>query len=136
VAEREASGDFDLSIGERAEAPGEDEVSDGGAQPEPAPPEEFGEPARNGAFDAFDADTWYFEPDPPPWYRRKKALTVWLAATAAAAALVVAAVLLILRSPGTTEDTPTSAEPTAPATTASSTEPGTSRPPAPSVRLT
>jgi hypothetical protein len=66
VGEREASGDFgyltddDYSTDDPAEVPVETDVPDVDASP-----------AHNGAFDAFDADTWYFEPDPPPWYRRK-----------------------------------------------------------------
>jgi hypothetical protein len=91
VAEREASGDFDYLIGDLTEAPPDHDLSDDDdALAEPVAGEE------TGAFDAFDADTWYFEPAPPPWYRRKQALIVLIASGAAAAALVVAAVLLIV----------------------------------------
>jgi hypothetical protein len=107
VGEREASGDFDYLIGDLTEAPPQSDVSDDDDAPaEPVP-------ADTGAFDAFDADTWYFEPDPPPWYRRKQALAVLIASGAAAAALVIAAVLLIVRSPGGAEEKTTPVEPTA-----------------------
>ena len=77
-------------IGDLTEASPESDVSDDDdVLAEPVP-------ADTGAFDAFDADTWYFEPDPPPWYRRKQALIVLIATIAAAAALVIAAVLLII----------------------------------------
>jgi hypothetical protein len=130
VAEREASGDFDYLIGDPAEAPADTEVPDD-VLPAAASPDESDQaiPVRNGAFDAFDTDTWYFEPAAPPWYRRKQALTALLAAAAAASALMVATVLLVFRSPGTAEDGVTSVEPTA-STTAVSTElASTSRPP-------
>jgi hypothetical protein len=157
VAEREASGEFDYLIGDLTEAPPEAEVSDGeDAPPAPAPADEVdhapidedpvedswdepadgfwtdAEPVRDGAFDAFDANTWYFEPAPAPWYRGKQALIALIAAATAAAALVVAAVLLVFRSPGGVEDTTTSVTETAP-TTAVSTELATSsrRPPPP-----
>ena len=65
------------------------------------------EPVRDGAFDAFDSNSWYFEPAPAPWYRGKQALIALIAATTAAAALVVAAVLLVFRSPADVEDATT-----------------------------
>jgi hypothetical protein len=135
-------------------------VSDGDdAPPEPAPPVQFddhisggehpdegldedswdepadgfwteAEPVRDGAFDAFDSNTWYFEPAPAPWYRRKQALIALMATATAAAALVVAAVLLVFRSPADVEDVRTSVTETAP-TTAVSTELATSSQPAP-----
>ncbi|WP_006242710.1 hypothetical protein [Mycolicibacterium tusciae] len=90
MAEREASGDFDYLIGDLTEAsPESDGSGDDDALAEPVP-------ADTGAFNAFDANTWYFEPDPPPWYRRKQALTVLIVSGAAAAALVIAAVMLIV----------------------------------------
>ena len=52
----------------------------------------------DGAFDAFDSNSWYFEPAPAPWYRGKQALIALIAASTAAAALVVAAVLLVFQS--------------------------------------
>ncbi|MFI5506375.1 hypothetical protein ACIA48_02825 [Mycobacterium sp. NPDC051804] len=130
MAEREASGDFDYLIGDLPEAPSEAEVSDGDdALLEPVPDEHY-EPTLHvhepGTFDAFDADSWYFEPAPAPWYRRRQALTVWIVAGTAAAALVVSAVLLFVRSPGPAEDTDTTpVEPSA--TTEVSTERATSR---------
>jgi hypothetical protein len=149
VAEREASGEFDYLVGDLTEA----DWSDGDdALPEPVPPEEFdyalrdddqwddpddgfwsneAEPERNGSsFDAFDANTWYFEPAPPPWYRTKRVLTALIASVAAAAALVVSAVLLVFRSPSTTVEDSPSVAPTA-QTTAQSTQPETSAPPPP-----
>lgn len=138
MAEREASGDFDYLIGDLPEAPSDVEISDGDETLlESAPADDY-EPALHdrapGTFDAFDADTWYFEPAPEPWYRRRQTLAVWIAVGAAAAALVVSAVLLIVRSPGPEVDTTTPTE--APSTTtAVSTERTTSRvvppPPAP-----
>lgn len=91
MAEREASGDFDYLIGDLTDAPLESDVPDADdALAEPVADQD------SGSFDAFDAETWYFEPAPPPWYRRKQALTVWIVGGAAAAALVIAAVLLIV----------------------------------------
>lgn len=129
MAEREASGDFDYLIGDLTEAPSEDEVSNGDdVLLQPVPADDY-EPTLHvhqpGTFDAFDADTWYFEPAPAPWYRRRQALTGWIAVGAAAAALVISAVLLIVRSPGTEEDTITPAEPST-TTTAVTTERATS----------
>ena len=104
-------------IGDPAEASRESDVSDDDDAPaEPGPTDEFDPVSRGedtGAFDAFDADTWYFEPVPRPWYRRKQALTVLIASGAAAAVLVIAAVLLIVRSPGGAGDTSTPVESTA-----------------------
>ena len=157
MAEREASREFDYLIGDLAEPPSGTEVSNGDdAPPEPVPPDEFdytsgdetrdegpwdeaaegfwtdAEPVPEGAFNAFDSNSWYFEPAPAPWYRGKQALIALIAAAAAAAALVVAAVLLVFRSPGSVQDATTSVTETAP-TTAVSTELATSsRPPAPS----
>ncbi|MCV7302062.1 hypothetical protein H7J93_20760 [Mycobacterium barrassiae] len=133
MAEREASGDFDYLLGDLAEAPAqtaETDVVDDGAPPVPEPPDELDAtpPVRDGAFDAFDSSTWYFEPARPPWYRRRQALIAWVAAGTAAAALVVSAVVLIVRAPGSGEDNTTSVDPTAP-TTSASTEPPTSRQP-------
>ena len=113
MAEREASGDFDYLIGDLPEAPPEP-----GEESVPVPAEDDAPTLHvhePGTFDAFDADTWYFEPAPAPWYRRRQALTVWIVAGTAAAALVVSAVLLIVRSPGSVEDTDTM--PVAPSTT-------------------
>ena len=91
MAEREASGDFEYLIGDLTEAtPGSDVPDADDAPAEPVADQD------TGSFDAFDADTWYFEPAPPPWYRRPQALLVLIASAAAAAALVIAAVLLIV----------------------------------------
>jgi hypothetical protein len=148
VAEREASGEFDYLIGDLAEA---DSSSDDDALPEPVPPEDFdyamrdddqwddpddgfwsneAEADRTEPFDAFDSNTWHFEPAPPPWYRSKQALTALTAAAAAAVALVISAVLLVFR-PGTAMDETTYVTPTAPPTTAASTELATSAAPPP-----
>ncbi|OBI84168.1 hypothetical protein [Mycobacterium sp. E740] len=87
MAEREAPGDFDY-----------DEPTQAAGKP----------------FDAFDADTWYFEPAPPPWYRTRTALTMLVAAAVAAVALVVSGVLLVFRAPDEpTVETATSVRPTA-----------------------
>ncbi|MGZ8746079.1 MAG: hypothetical protein ACXWZ2_03360 [Mycobacterium sp.] len=136
MAEREASGDSDYLIGDLTEASRESDMSDDDdALAEPVPADEFDPISQGqdtGAFDAFDAETWYFEPAPPPWYRRKQALTVLIASGAATAVLVIAAVLLIVRSPGGAEDTTTPVESTATtATTATTAEFSTSRRPPP-----
>lgn len=134
MAEREASGDFDYLIGDLTEASRESDMSEGDdALAEPAGADEVDPVSQGqdtGAFNAFDADTWYFEPAPPPWYRRKQALTVLIVSGAAAVVLVIAAVLLIARSPGGEEDTTTPVESTA--TTATTAESATSsrQPPA------
>jgi len=151
VAEREAPGEFDYLIGDVTDT---DESNGDGALPEPVPPEEFdyalrdddqwddpedgfwsneAEAEHNGsfeAFDAFDTDTWRFEPAPQPWYRSKSALTALIATAAAAMALVVSAVLLVFRGPASAVEDSTSVTPTAP-TTVASTEPRTSAPPPP-----
>jgi hypothetical protein len=133
VAEREASGDFDYLLGDLTEAPPESDVPTGDNPPaERVSRVEYDAVPQahdSGAFDAFDADTWYFEPAQPPWYRRSRALAVMIAVGAAAAALVISAALLIVRSPGGAEDTTTPVESTT--TTAVSTEPTTSSEPPP-----
>jgi hypothetical protein len=132
VVEREASGDFDYLWDDPADADGltsDDEVQ---------PAEELGSPPKDPGddlwdepddsyFDAFDDNTWRFEPAPPPWYRTKQSLTAMLAASAAVAAIVVSGVLLVFRGPANTVDevtgsvtptAPTSAEPVPVATSA------------------
>jgi hypothetical protein len=162
VAEREASGDFDYLIGDLPEAPSDAEVSDGDdALLEPVPTDDYEAALHShepGTFDAFDADTWYFEPAPAPWYRRRSALIGWIGVGAAAAALVISAVLLIVRSPGaddndtttpvepstttevsTEEATSSAAPPPPPETSAEPVDPGTAetvRPPNPAPRST
>jgi hypothetical protein len=139
VAEREAPGEFDYLIGDLTEA----EVSSGDdVPPEQATPQEFDDrlpdqyqwdqpddggwveqPASDddAPFDAFDENTWYFEPAPVPWYRSKVAVTALIATAAAAIALVVSGVLLLVGGPDTAvDDSTTSVTPTAPTTVASS----------------
>jgi hypothetical protein len=138
VAEREASGEFDYLIGDLAEA----DVSNGDdafrdqvpAQDADNPPrgdyhwDEPQEPACTGddegdadrSFDAFDENTWYFEPAPAPWYRTKQAITALIATATAAIALVVSGVLLLFGGPGNSVESTTSVTPTAPSTVASS----------------
>lgn len=152
MAEREASGEFDYSFDQPG---GADDSSGDDAPREPAAPEDFDYALRDddqwddpddsfwsndaaadsaGSFDAFDTNTWYFEPAPTPWYRTKQAMTALIAAAAAAVALVVSGVLLVFRVPAPVSDeTTTSVTPTAPIapTTAPSTQLATSAPPAP-----
>ncbi|MGE2721847.1 hypothetical protein [Mycolicibacterium celeriflavum] len=96
MAQREASGDFDYLIEDEVDvADGADSGADATAgyfDPEKAP-------GRDMRFDAFDEDTWYFEPAPPPWYRTKFTLGVLIAAAIAAVALVVSVVLLVVHTP-------------------------------------
>ncbi|KUI19745.1 hypothetical protein AU193_07510 [Mycobacterium sp. GA-1285] len=97
MARREVSGDFDYRKEESVDValaaePGTEtdvEVFD----PEKAP-------GRDMTFDAFDEDTWYFEPAPPPWYRTKRNAGVLVVTACAAIALVVSGVLLVFRTPG------------------------------------
>ena len=92
---------------------------------------EHDEGHADGPFDAFDENTWYFEPAPVPWYRSKLGVTALIATVAAASALVVSGVLLLFRGPDTAvDDATTSVTPTAPTTVASS-ESETSEPPPP-----
>lgn len=92
-----------------------------------------GEPehSTDGAFDAFDDSTWYFEPAPAPWYQRKQALTAIIATTAAAIAIVVSGVLLVFRGSTDTVESTTSVTPTAPSTVASSPSQTSPQPPPP-----
>jgi hypothetical protein len=149
VAEREASGEFDYLMGDLTEA----EVSSGDdVPPEQATPQELDDRQPgdyhwdqpndgvwveqagghdDGPFDAFDENTWYFEPAPVPWYRSKLAVTALIATVAAAGALVVSGVLLLFRGPDTAvDDSTTPVTPTAPTTVASS-ESETPEPPPP-----
>lgn len=148
MAEREASGDFDYLLGDQTQA---DVWTADDALPEPAPSEGLGyaprdehaddpddgfgatgpDATRDGSVDAFDTNTWYFEPVPLPWYRTKQAVTAMIAAAAAAAALVVSAVLLAFSGPSTTVDETISVTPTAPTTVASSGSATTPAPPPP-----
>jgi hypothetical protein len=118
VAETEASGDF-----------GHDQV----VEPETIDELDYqlAEPDDDtDRFNAFDANTWTFQPEPPPWYRTKPAVAALIAATIATVALVVAVVLLAFRGPSARDDdAPASPSPTAP-TSAPST-PATTSPPAP-----
>ena len=114
MAEREASGDFDYLIGDLTEALRNPTGRTTTMRWQAGPATKSAYRRQDtGAFDAFDADTWYFQPDPPPWYRRKQALIVLIACAAAAAALVIAVVLLIVRSPSGAEDPITPVESTA-----------------------
>jgi hypothetical protein len=143
VAEREASGEFDYLIGDLTEPRQETDWSDGGdAWPDEATQHEFDQqwadgpaPAphpQDGSFDAFDENTWYFEPAPAPWYRTKQSLTALLATAAASIALVVCGVLLVFRGgPAPAVDESTSVTPTAPTTVASAAPSTSPQPPAP-----
>jgi hypothetical protein len=134
VAEREAPGDFDYLFDDQADADG---LSDG------APDDPWDdldgenvwdrdpESADDGAFDAFDTNTWYFKPAPTPWYRTKPAVTALIAATAATAAIVVSGVLLVFRAPGDTDDATTTVTPTAPTSAAAETPASSSAVPPP-----
>ena len=149
MVKREAQGDFDY----RGDAPSDvDGLTTADRVPEQEAPADFGYLSanpeddadeatwdRNGepVFDAFNADTWRFTPNPAPWYRGKQAMTVLAAAAAAVIALVVSAVLLVFRgqtgtvgpsTPVTSTATATSA---AAASTASSVAPLPPPPPAP-----
>lgn len=96
MAQREASGDFDYLIDDTVDV---EDAADSGAQT----PADFFDPekapGRDMRFDAFDEDTWYFEPAPPPWYRTRLNLGILIAAGIAAIALVVSVVLLVVRAP-------------------------------------
>jgi hypothetical protein len=118
VSEREASGSFDYPFEDVPDevdyTPHDDEHWDD------RPLDTGPETDPNLHFDAFDSDTWYFEPTSPPWYRTKQTLAVLVAAAVAAVALVVSGVLVALRGPGITavdEATPVTQTP---ATTAAS----------------
>jgi hypothetical protein len=136
VAEREASGDFDYLFDDPTDA---DDSSGADAPPEPVAPEDFDYALRDddqwddpddnfwsndsradgdGSFDAFDANTWYYEPAPTPWYRTKQAMTAFIAVAASTVALVVSGVLLVFRVPSTAGDETPLVTPTAPSTAA------------------
>ena len=121
VVEREAPGDFDYLFDDQADA---DESAE--RAPDDLYDDLDGEnvwerdaaSADDGAFDAFDTNTWYFAPAPTPWYRTKPAVTALIAATAAMVAIVVSGVLLVLRAPGGSNDATTTVTPTAPTSAA------------------
>lgn len=94
MARREVSGDFDYLIDDPVDVV---EAADSGAEADVFDPAKV--PGRDMLFDAFDENSWYFEPAPPPWYRTRRNLSLFLAASIAAVALVVSAVLLVLRTP-------------------------------------
>ncbi|OBG98979.1 hypothetical protein A5698_11015 [Mycobacterium sp. E136] len=96
MAQREASGDFDYLIDDTVDV---EDAADSGAQTQADFFDPEKAPGRDMRFDAFDADTWYFEPSPPPWYRTRLNLCILIAAAIAAIALVVSVVLLVVRAP-------------------------------------
>ncbi|MCV7282037.1 hypothetical protein H7J88_20620 [Mycolicibacterium flavescens] len=118
MAEREASGDFDYLFDDEGEQSGAALPAASGEVPE------IGADYRS--FDAFDSDTWYFEPAPPPWYRTRKTATLLAAISLAAIAIVVSGVLLVFDRPsGTAVDEVTTVSPTA---QSSAPPPSSSRP--------
>ncbi len=96
MAQREASGDFDYLIDDTVDVA---DAADSGADAQPGFFDPAEAPGRDMRFDAFDEDTWYFEPAPPPWYRTKLNLCILIAVVIAAVALVVSVVLLVVRAP-------------------------------------
>ncbi|HEX2213559.1 MAG TPA: hypothetical protein VHH12_08945, partial [Mycobacterium sp.] len=99
MSEREATGDFEYQFDDTPDQWAVD------ALPEPQADDHSWEdtgraPEKDLYFDAFDSNTWYFEPAPPPWYRTKQTLAVFAAVSVAAVALVVSGVLLVFRTPG------------------------------------
>jgi hypothetical protein len=118
VAEREASGDFDYLLG--TPSGGDARVDESGGQRGDEVWTDESAGGGDGSFNAFDTNTWYFEPEPAPWYRTKSALTALIATAAAASALVVSGVLLVFGSSSTTGEEPASVTPAAPTTVASS----------------
>ncbi|UUO01875.1 hypothetical protein M4D79_26960 [Mycolicibacterium novocastrense] len=96
MARREVSGDFDYLIDDPVDVV---EAADSGAEVDADVFDPAKVPGRDMLFDAFDENSWYFEPAPPPWYRTRRNLSLLLAAAIAAVALVVSAVLLVLRAP-------------------------------------
>ncbi|MCT7661476.1 hypothetical protein [Mycobacterium deserti] len=90
MVEREASGDFDYLFDDPAEPP-----ASGG---------DLDEADEWDGFDAFDSNTWYFEPAPTPWYRTTRAMWALLSTAAAAIAIVVSGVLLVFQPGQAVED--------------------------------
>lgn len=128
MAEREASGDFDYLFDDITDADESDAADDYEAldviQPEVS-------------FDAFNAETWYFEPAPVPWYRTRQAMSLLVATSVAAAALVVSGVLLAFRGTGApdvehvTSETPSAQTSVAPRPSSSPSKPPPPPPPPP-----
>lgn len=131
MSEREATGDFEYLFDDTPDESAFD------ALPEPQFDDQAWDdieraPDTDLHFDAFDSNTWYFEPAPPPWYRTKPTLAVFAAVTIAAVALVVSGVLLVFRAPGTAAvDEATSVTQTAATTAPSRTASPTSAAPPP-----
>ncbi|RAV18269.1 hypothetical protein DQP55_02045 [Mycolicibacterium sp. GF69] len=95
MAEREGPGDFDYQFGDIVD------VADGdGSEADDARVDAEQDPGGDMSFDAFDENTWYFEPAPAPWYRRGRTVGVLAVTGIAAVAFVVSGVLLAFRTPG------------------------------------
>lgn len=126
MAEREAQGDFDYLF---------DGPTDEASKGEQADAEHW------DGFDAFDTNTWYFEPAPTPWYKTRQAVLGLTATAAAASAIVVSGVLLVFSGSGgsAVEDsrggeprvTPTAPSTPAPTRLATSASPPPPAPPPP-----
>lgn len=128
MAEREASGDFDYLLDDIADVAETAEPS-----ADPFDPEQV--PGRDMTFDAFDENTWYFEPAPPPWYRTGRTLVLLVIAAIAVVALVVSGVLLMFRTPGgPADDNFTPVGPSAQTTAPARSESRSSEPPPPPPR--
>jgi hypothetical protein len=129
VVEREASGDFDYLLDDIVD---DADAAESGSDPDVGYFDLEQVPGRDMSFDAFDENTWYFEPAPPPWYRTKRTLGLLVVAVVAAVALVVSGVLLIFRTPGQpVDDKPTPVSQTVQTTAPVRTETRVSEPPPP-----
>ncbi|MGV0853124.1 hypothetical protein [Mycolicibacterium phlei] len=138
MAEREASGDFDYLF-DITDAD-ESDVAAQAANARLTTDDDYESlevVQPDLSFDAFNADTWYFEPAPPPWYRTKQAMSLLVATSVAAVALVVSGVLLTFRDAGapavrqTTSQTPTAQSSAAPRPSSSPSKPPPPPPPPP-----
>jgi hypothetical protein len=152
VAEREASGDFDYLWDDPTDVAGftsddDDSVAqlnDPGDDLWDDPDDSFWDNQPDvddhDRFDAFNDNTWSFQPAPTPWYRTRQAMGAMIAASAAVVAIVVSGVLLVFRGPvetvnhvtsSVTPTAPTSAEPIQVASSSVATEPSHPPPPPP-----
>ncbi|WP_326548538.1 hypothetical protein QGN32_10720 [Mycolicibacterium sp. ND9-15] len=129
MVEREASGDFDYLFDDIVDVA---DTAGSGAGPDVGYFDLEQVPGRDMSFDAFDENTWYFEPAPPPWYRTRHTLGLLVVAAVAAVAIVVSGVLLIFRTPGQpADDKPTPVSQTAQTQAPRTESPSNESPPPP-----
>lgn len=88
---------------------------------DPGRPEAAATPSGEARFDAFNSDTWNFQPAPTPWHQTRQNVVVLTVVAIAVIALIVSVVLLVFRGSPDDQVVPaieSSATPTTATTTA------------------